>query len=232
MKRSSLEAIGTRVLGSALASLLLVSAPLPAAVVAVNFSGFVTSTGSVPIVAVGEQIFGSFRFSDQVTTPFDLGASSNSAYARYNAITAAYGNLRLIGFDYIPTDGGEMFIENGDGGLASDRIFFSSRSSNFIFVTPPGVGAVTNFRIDLEDKSGTAITTPLNLGLFDVAKFGSRSGRVSFETGDVDFLITFLVTDPIPEPAIWAFMIVGMGGVGVAARRNRTMRSQLRAGRV
>lgn len=229
MQRFGLQSIRTTMLRSVVAFLPLIAAPLPAAVIAVNFSGVVTGPGSVPMVAVGEQIFGSFRFSDEVTTPFNTGASPNSTFARYHAITGAYGNLRLIGFDYLPTDGGELLIANGDSGLSSDRISFISGASTFKSAAPAGVGAVTGFRIDLEDQTGTAITTPLNLGLFDVARFGARSGRISFESGEVDFLITFLVTDPIPEPATWALMIMGMGGVGAAIRRRRFTPLQPRA---
>lgn len=43
------------------------------------------------------------------------------------------------------------------------------------------------------------------------------------QLGGQNFLITSITTTPIPEPAAWALMLLGFGGLGALLRRRRVM---------
>jgi hypothetical protein len=63
-------------------------------------------------------------------------------------------------------------------------------------------------------------TTPLNgWGTYNYYNFYSL-GTNGQTFGNV-LLSSFAVTPNVPEPATWAMMLVGFGGIGFAMRRNR-----------
>ena len=62
---------------------------------------------------------------------------------------------------------------------------------------------------------GEFSSTPEGNGIFDATRFLSASLR------DQGYTATFTSDGAVPEPATWAMMLVGFGGIGVAMRRKR-----------
>jgi hypothetical protein len=76
-----------------------------------------------------------------------------------------------------------------------------------------GLGVLVNF-------GNTEGTAPLNgWGTYNYYNFYSL-GTNGQTFGNV-LLSSFAVTPNVPEPATWAMMLVGFGGIGFAMRRNR-----------
>lgn len=70
-------------------------------------------------------------------------------------------------------------------------------------------GPFNNFTLAYTNPAGSAFTGGggANVGLIEVVD------NITFDT--------LVVSDPVPEPAAWALMILGFGGVGALERRRR-----------
>ena len=115
-------------------------------------------------------------------------------------------------------DQGFVSIDLGDFGYDSDlaflEIFDAGNSSlGFTSLLIPGTDA-TNHTLSL---SGVAIRS---------AVFGSRAPSLNGSSIYADNL-TFGASQPVPEPATWAMMLVGFGAIGGAMRRRRTAQARL-----
>jgi hypothetical protein len=83
------------------------------------------------------------------------------------------------------------------------------------------LGSATLPAIRTQVAQGTNEATNLALtGGFRYYDFVSTS-----QSDGQNFLITSLTVTPVPEPAGWALMILGFGGIGAAIRRRRSMAS-------
>jgi len=67
-----------------------------------------------------------------------------------------------------------------------------------------------------------------NGGNFGEGGQGIGVGYRDYEIGDVTFSIA-PVTGAVPEPATWALMLMGFGGIGLAMRRRQTATPALQA---
>ena len=105
---------------------------------------------------------------------------------------------------------------------------------DFIYSPRPGVGALSNgISIFL---NGTLLTPPGNLSAvggagtawsaYSTSFFASAGSTLTFAaTGTNDSLGGYVdnikLSTAVPEPATWAMMIFGLGGVGAVMRRRR-----------
>ena len=71
--------------------------------------------------------------------------------------------------------------------------------------------------------SGLIFTKTITLAAGDLFGFSINPGQTDSHdlTG-----FTFIVTDAVPEPATWAMMLLGLGGIGLASRRRKRNESQ------
>lgn len=74
--------------------------------------------------------------------------------------------------------------------------------------------------------SGAALLSGTNentatLPNFDTNKYKYYDFVSTSQSGGKNFLITGLTMTPVPEPATWAMMLLGFGGIGMAMRRGR-----------
>lgn len=133
-----------------------------------------------------------------------------------------------------------VMTENADGFTVGQNGFSTSGVlgplTNAILTTPTlHVFLNSPMVLRLDIQTGAGVSGPQG---FAVADFG---GSFKFPTNGVfnladgvtanagDYLVNNRFIDPqaapvgVPEPAAWAFMLVGFGGLGAALRRRRTM---------
>lgn len=90
----------------------------------------------------------------------------------------------------------------------------------------PDFGILSAGYIAGNDSNGMNNQQPFikNSVIFDLGAFAGNLGSISNVRFQYDTALTganFTSTPPVPEPATWAMMLLGFGGIGVTMRRGR-----------
>lgn len=111
---------------------------------------------------------------------------------------------------------------------------FGTITLNFLADTDSGLGGLGTFT-GLDQTSGTFTINPgYSIDYFAV-KYGDRftlynyNGQTTFTTDGqhgLSHLVFFGSQTAVPEPATWAMMLLGFGGIGIAMRRRRGSRGR------
>ena len=111
-----------------------------------------------------------------------------------------------------------------DGSTSIDFTFndFSVGESFSWLIDVDSDTAVTVFGNELIGSTGYAdFSNGLRgLGIFEAVAGNDQASQFTIQT--------FLPTPSVPEPAIWAFMILGFGAIGTAMRRSQKIRTSLK----
>ena len=174
-----------------------------------DFSGFATGTLAGGAFATIFDIFvtGDTSGVEQLGPPFGAGTYVNGEVGFGNPVAGPISfSITLTGLGvFTLNDPGYIFNVSplGVGG------FGSSTKGDFVHMTDPGL-------------SGYQLTGPL--GPLAVSANGIQSvdtsgGNLTFDV----FRDTFFTASggAVPEPASWAMMLVGFGGLGAVLRRRR-----------
>lgn len=174
------------------------------------------------------------------THVFTSGALTVTAkgFTAANAATALYGKNggageTGLGLTNDPSGDNEIYYGKGYVQLDVSALFGLVSSVSF----------TTNSTTDGEQWSifgsntsasygGTALLSGTNQNSAFLPSFGSYKYYDFVSTsasGGKNFLIASLTMTPVPEPATWAMMLVGFGGIGMTMRRRRVnlRRSQI-----
>lgn len=159
------------------------------------------------------------------------------AVAMFGAASAAEAAI-VFTFD-APAADGSFTGSFHDTGIANDAS--GSFTDIGTFTLPTGIAAgsiTTNFDFD-ESNNIDFDTVTLNGVKFDLSPTGQfESGHINNQpvtsgtqtlvvtgksggNGSFGGTISFELASAVPEPAAWALMIMGFGGVGAALRRRR-----------
>ena len=163
----------------------------------------------------------------------DLGAANNSPIVGFNMVgggfTAVNSVVRQIGHGWVTWSGGYAGQILADYDSSVVAFAFNSANDVFGFFAEPNPFSVVE--ITLETSDGSRLTQAVN-GDGGAAFFGWTGGAVNGFTlssvadfGVGDFYSTgsgaTVVVSNAPEPTPWAMIILGLGGLGVLARRAR-----------
>jgi hypothetical protein len=161
---------------------------------------FETATSGPTIVQPGVTITAGGEFISVTNTPNGTlgllagGSPRNELVATFSALT-----------NTVSVDLGDF---NGD----ADTLFLEAFG-----ISDNLLGSVTL----LTDSSDFVMhTLSLNVAGISYARFGARSPSVGGSSVFADNL-TFASTAAVPEPAAWAMMLLGFGGIGIAVRKQR-----------
>jgi hypothetical protein len=136
--------------------------------------------------------------------------------------TASTGSTGPNGFASNPFGGGSS-ISNSTGSSVSG--FSTTGAFPLVATFANSFGTVGDvFKVGSSDLGVKVPTgaTQLYFGLPDASGFNGPSGYYSDNNGSFSVAVS-----AVPEPATWAFMILGLGGIGLAfrqAKRNRGLR--------
>ena len=147
-------------------------------------------------------------------TIFSAPAVQAGTFLNFDGISGTFGNNNVAGGTFDDTFNFDVGSLPGTAGGTISSIRVSSLTNiDFTSVTLNG----EDFDID---STGTVefrhITLPVGAGLQTINVKGTSGGNASY-----DGVISFA---PVPEPAVWATMLIGFGAVGTAMRRNRRYR--------
>jgi len=112
----------------------------------------------------------------------------------------------LANSDFSPAGTGETFASLSP---VIDQVFFIGDG-----LTGTGSGPVQHFFVPVG-------ATMLVLGIVDADGYNGPPGAYFDNAGSFDVGVNLPVRGGVPEPASWALMIAGLGGVGAALRRRR-----------
>jgi len=109
---------------------------------------------------------------------------------------------------------GFTFLTGGlnSSGCNSTGNFFCFSNSSYVFA-PVGGALSINFSVT-DNTAGAWSSSNFNLPDFKIDWTGSKNNYDLVSLG-------IPVDGPLPEPATWAMMLVGFGGIGMAVRRRR-----------
>lgn len=191
---------------SAFVSLAAVSAPASAATV-LTFEGFSNTTYSSPITRSG----------------FVIGNVTGDTQHFHEVDSTGFG---------LPNNGTGVLLNDRDS-----RIFINAVSNGIFSLTSIDLAAAFNNNpansLTIEgflNNSSTGLINIANLGQFQNVLGGALGNvdRLVFDGfgGGGGFVLDNVVLDgaigsAVPEPAAWAFMILGFGAIGGAMRRQR-----------
>ncbi len=193
-----------------------------------NFTGFTdltVSSGSVDLIGT-PNVYG-------LSTPYGKG------FVDLDGTTSAGGTLRTATFSFTAGETVSLQFDisgNQRGGADDFSYGFETAGSNIAFnniaILNPGFFGGLHF---IPDTSGPALAS-------GVPALASTTGwdhyGIQFTAGNSGSLTAFLATSSadnvgplvdnfnfsisaVPEPSAWALMVVGVGMVGLAARRRR-----------
>ena len=181
---------------------------LAAIIVATNF---IPSAANAAVVMYGFQLTPTTIQAsdprDQFNSEFAYGASSSGAF------TFDTSTNQLLSFK-LPSNSPLVFWTDTTA-IVNAALGSAQPCDLQCFIGAVDTGSY--YFIDVESISSLTLGSPVGVNLYDDSPNGS--GRPTRVSG------TLKVTGAIPEPASWAMMLLGFGGMGVAMRRNcrRTM---------
>ncbi len=121
--------------------------------------------------------------------------------------------LALLGITYTGN------ISNYTGGAVSGDL------STFLGF-PGGFTGVQVIGIHWGNGSGQDDSTVGNVTGFYKIDFGSTPTTLGVNLRGISNAYLFTSSNPVPEPATWALMLLGFGGIGMALRRSRRRGNQ------
>ncbi len=154
-----------------------------------------TATGTLDLA--GLTSLSSFALDKSVRGNFAyIGLGTASSVTGYSGLTgpASFGTGATFIND--SSTSGTSFAINGSG-FAQPRVFVP-------------IGYV----------SGSAISSTATFLNQTFASLGLTAGQYVF-TSNADRVTVNIGAGPVPEPATWAMMLLGFGGIGAAVRRQR-----------
>jgi len=205
-----------------------ISASAQAATVDVTFSGVAVQTAleiEYPTIW-GVDAYGQNIIGDPYTATFtyDTSAGVTTLYGGpeyYNAqaLTAGSGTFTIGGHTYIVQNGyhGEEFQSDyirSTGGVTMELCSVVSCYAGDYFELGTTAPIDPNLDSSLTLTSGQIVG-----GIGNVVLSGPNDGELYG-----DYSVNSLTITAVPEPATWAVMLVGFGGIGAAMRRSRGRR--------
>ena len=180
---------------------------------------------------------GSYFSYDSGSTHYDGWSLSLSGLDSANAITVAVGDTikATITFDHsftIPASvdttwmqlnlGGSTF-PSVDTGTVNDALAFVSGGVGGLSGTDSNCWTTGSFAsCNLFSKpNNPSITFDQVITSFDVAQIGTKPGQTAM-LDNAQFGYYLFSPAPVPEPETYAMMMVGLGLIGVAARRRKS----------
>ncbi len=207
-----------------LACALMVAGAAQAAAVTYTFGGTL-DTSNVPSLAVGDTFTGTLTFD---SSSIDLGGAT---YDTNISISGTVNGLTFSSTSPCASCGG-ISVSDNIGGM--DRFIATSYFGGSIYapVTGPSVDGFANYflRLVLDDTNSTAFGSnalPSNLALssFDKTYFSFSFLDVNANEHDAYGPLSSLsltATPPVSEASTSAMLALGLGALGVAARRRKS----------
>lgn len=161
----------------------------------------------------------SFGFNNQLLSTLALnGLLSLGANAITSTTTVGIGGVDNTGF--YGTGASTLAGLTVTGSLLSSAIdgsAYANAAANTVLLSLAGLKVILNEQIKSQDITGVAMqTNAVHIALSDYALDGSLLN------GDIILGHSQAQIGGVPEPASWAFMIVGLGAVGASLRRRET----------
>jgi hypothetical protein len=206
------------------ALLPLAGSPASAAVMVATFTGTVASgtDASGWFGAAGADLTGdafSITYTYDTSRGYEStvpGSSDSVVYVPANPITNIAISVNSIDHNLVTPSGDGLISVGFLGGYLNPRVQFQ--------YTPPGSewivqdeGALSSPLTSLSQNFSGAITTVANQSLFSE---GPTYGVGNVFLADQTLSITN-ISAGVPEPATWAVMMIGLGGIGAAMRSAR-----------
>ena len=194
-----------------------------------NFNGF-TSNGGASVSGLTSQV--QFDFLTRT------GNTYNFSYTLRNASTAPIDSAQLVAFGFqaapnftsAATGAGDLFnivsAGNQPNGLPDINFCLKDEGSAN---NCTGAGGNSGLAKGAQTSGTFALTfdsavSPLELSQFSVRYQGVNSASLGISGGSA----SGINTPAVPEPATWAMMTLGFGGVGFAMRRKRSISTRIR----
>lgn len=162
---------------------------------------------------------GLFLFSYQANLAPDAGLMTGSQFVIFDFAGYDPGSILSVDARFTATvqnsTPGYVLLPgfSDDAGIANLVFTWNAVS----FQTSGGPFAPTPFLVSARSTySGTGMG---GFGAFTVTNNGAAQGALAINAGST--AVPLGVTDGVPEPASWAMMIIGFGGVGALMRRRQ-----------
>lgn len=151
-------------------------------------------------------------------------------------VTGNYTSVSTATTGYTPHSGND-FAHLGDtsdtGSLSQVLSTIAGESYTLSYYLASHGDTNTTFSVlwDGQTISGSELVNPNSAGAYVLYSFlvtGTGSDTLTIRASDHpsyialdDVSVTATVNGPVPEPATWAMMLIGFGGIGFAMRRKR-----------
>ncbi|HEY2357324.1 MAG TPA: PEPxxWA-CTERM sorting domain-containing protein [Phenylobacterium sp.] len=189
--------------------------------------GLAASSAQATVYTVNDAV-GAGGVTGSITTDGSLGILGSTAITDWNlTLNDGSSTFNLHG----PLSGANSQLDDNSGvaltATAAGLFFnFAGTASSFVLFQAPSIGSSINFWCinDLSSPCGTSFFPAGTTGLSEVVRVGSGTVIRQAYSGVVQ-IATTVGTGPngggVPEPATWAMMLLGFGGVGALLRRRR-----------
>ena len=198
------------------------------AALTVGAAGPALADGSISFIIDGDTFDQAYSFTNTSTageSVLSFGFDLTGVPLLFDTETGGPPGNGTLGHQFEATGGSDVTTGLTSSPLVADGVqFFSINFNNF------GVGKTFSFLIDV-DGTDPAFITVLGSDLIGAQAYADFSnglrGFGSFVAVDgnpdaAQFTITTVTPTPgIPEPATWAMLIIGFGGVGGLMRTQR-----------
>lgn len=188
---------------------------------------------TLPVIALGSGLSGGMPVT---TLPFSSGGVYDQSGGQIQWGTPGVNNIVSLGSSVITIGAGgyssDMYVPGGQG----DSVSYETAILKGTFTSLGGPASVT---VGSDDDAfvyvngkyvgGNPGVHGVETNTFDFSPLaGANSIEVFYadraQTGaSLSFNVSNIVTSAVPEPATWAMMLVGLGGLGVAMRSRRRL---------